>query len=309
MVSHVLFINRQCKFETIHAMPHFPRLVEFGHEIQRSPSYHWDGRTRGLEPGTWAFLTNEQPHCIFQLTLSGQGFFAYNGKASVLPPGTGFLCESNDPLTSYGYPSEGAGQPWEFIYVEFSGSTAHQLVRDMVARYGSLYEISPDHAVFKSMAGMLGTAVAASRSILPSVGMGLVVELLCALAATQDHRKEPSESLLLGRAKTECSRLLPGRITASELALRLQVSRGHLSRVFHRQMRMSLNQYLQRRQMVLACQWLNDHARSVKDIAASMGFDSAANFVRSFRRQLGCTPTIYRETGVIPFHLLDVVDR
>ncbi|MFA4944124.1 MAG: AraC family transcriptional regulator [Lentisphaeria bacterium] len=281
-------------FEVLRPLPSFPRPTALGFETRDTPAYHWEGRSRG-----------GPCHCIFQYTLAGHGGFRDAAGDHDVGPGEGFLCESHDPATAYSYPAESHGQPWRFLYLAFVGPTAHDLVRDLIRRHGAIYRLPADKGVVKRLRGFRAETPGGVCPLTPAAGAGLVLELLCALAASREGEgPETAEDRLVRRAKAEIEQgLEAGRLNVAALSARLRVSREHLSRVFRLRTGMTPYQYILRRQMLLACHWLADDRASVKEIAARLGFAGAANFVRTFHRLLGQPPARFRVSGSIP-HLL-----
>ena len=100
------------RFKVVRPLESFPQPILVRSERQSSPAYHHDGRFR---PSEW--------HCMFKLTLAGEGRFKSGRKRYSLPAGYGFLCEISDPVTSYYFPPRGR-RPWDFVYLAFTGPAA-----------------------------------------------------------------------------------------------------------------------------------------------------------------------------------------
>lgn len=281
-------IGRHLHFETARPLDEFPRPFSLGMEVRTGPDYHWEGRTRG-----------DSPHAIFQYTLEGCGRFRDRNGEHRLPPGTGFLCISTDPEIAYYYAPDEV-RPWAFFFLAFSGAAAYELVNGLTRRFGGVFSLPPDKGIVKRLRGLLTE----SRQVLPltvSSGTELVMELLCAIAASREEAPaDHPEERLVERAKEEIERRLEARINAAGLADVLAVSREHLSRVFKRRTGWTPYQYVLRRQMLHACHLLTDPAVPVKEIAARLGFDAPGSFGRTFERLLGMSPARFRKSGSLP---------
>lgn len=84
------------------------------------------------------------------------------------------------------------------------------------------------------------------------------------------------------------------KITAEEIASRLGVSTGHLSRLFHRQMGESLQEYIVHVRVEKAANLLRYSDESITRISDYVGFTAQSYFSSTFRRLQGITPSEYR---------------
>lgn len=266
----------------------FPRPAAVGEETRADASYHFTGADRP-----------DGAHCIFQYSLSGWGVFSDAAGRHRLPPGTGFLCESNDPATAYGYAPEN-GEPWHFIYIGFVGAAAHAMVRDLVRRCGGVYELPLEHPVVKRLRAFqvhadVGVTLSASEAA------RLLFDLLHALALSREAgQAERPDHRLVCRAQEYIDDYLENNINVGDIARILKVSREHLGRVFKQQTGQAPYQYILERKLLLACRLLKDTTLSVKEVGQRLGFESPAHFVRTFRRGLRQTPGQFSRHGIMP---------
>jgi AraC family L-rhamnose operon transcriptional activator RhaR len=86
------------------------------------------------------------------------------------------------------------------------------------------------------------------------------------------------------------------QIRMADLAKRVHLSEGHLSRHFSRRMGMSAIEFMHRLRAEQACLLLQSTALPVADVAAGVGYDEVAYFSRCFRKQVGRSPREYRQT-------------
>ena len=87
------------------------------------------------------------------------------------------------------------------------------------------------------------------------------------------------------------------QISRDELALATQVSADYLSRVFRKETGMTPWQFLNRYRVLQAQKLLLSSKHSVTEIAAMVGFNDPAYFVRVFHRETGKAPQQYRKSA------------
>lgn len=86
-------------------------------------------------------------------------------------------------------------------------------------------------------------------------------------------------------------------ISLDQLAHRVHLSAGHLSRSFNKHMGMSVVAFIHRLRAEEACRLLIATHQSITDIASNVGYDEVAYFSRCFKQQLGMSPKAYRNAG------------
>ncbi|HHH75837.1 MAG TPA: AraC family transcriptional regulator, partial [Phycisphaerae bacterium] len=248
----------------------FPRPWVLARE-SRGSDYYCEGRFR-----------TGATHLAFQYTLSGRGIFRDAAGEHQVVSGSGFLCEISDIDTAYYYPDD-CDQPWEFFWFCFDGQGAHDMVRDMLERFGPIYHLPHDKGV---VSRLLAYAVHSQAGVdmTPSQGAQLVMDVLMAMAAANEPliEEDPGNELIC-RARAEIRANLDRDINVTDLARLLQVSREHLTRVFHKISGTTPHRYLIRQKMLLACRLLKDTSLSIKEVSARLGYDSPAHFTRTFR--------------------------
>ena len=88
------------------------------------------------------------------------------------------------------------------------------------------------------------------------------------------------------------SRGFAERITVSQLARAIGVSRPHLTRAFKQEVGATPAQYLRNWRLRLAKGMLEGCRLSVKEVVASVGGGDVSHFSRDFKRLFGTSPTV-----------------
>jgi AraC-like DNA-binding protein len=84
------------------------------------------------------------------------------------------------------------------------------------------------------------------------------------------------------------------RITISELAEHLGLSKSYLSKLFHKEMGMTISDYITNMKIEKAKNLLQFSEYSIVDISNYLAFSSQSHFIQVFRKKTGVTPRQYR---------------
>lgn len=84
------------------------------------------------------------------------------------------------------------------------------------------------------------------------------------------------------------------RITTDELADYVQLSPSHLSRLFKKEIGMTISDYIREKKIEQAQHLLKYSDYSLIDIANHLSFSSQSHFIQTFRQLVGMTPKKYR---------------
>jgi len=274
--------------QTLNLLPQFPKPISVGEEIRASSNYHWEGKRR---------KGKDRPHGIFQYSLGGCGVLRDGMLEYPVPAGVGFLCASHDRRIAYYYPPDGV-KPWHFIYIAFTGKTAIWMMRNLIHKYGYLYNLPSSHVIIKRLRSF--KIYHRTQYILSdSEGADIIAELLFALAASKEQiQKVQPDHILVRRALEEIRNQPLSGLDIQALAMRLHVSREHLTRLFKTQTGIPPHHFILNEKLIVACQLLKNNLLSVKEIADRLGFSQSSHFIRVFQRMFRMTPTKFRESGI-----------
>lgn len=120
---------------------------------------------------------------------------------------------------------------------------------------------------------------------------------------TETYRKkrhsgeEPAFAEILEKVLEYVQRNFNKDIRLEDLARIAHMSRCHFSRVFAASVGMTFRQYLREVRLAHAAYELLNTEKSIAEIALDCGFGSTSSFTKSFKEQLFCTPSQFRETS------------
>ena len=267
-----MFLNNSQK------ITNFPCLNIVSTQTRSSADYYWQGKGR-----------DDRQHCIIQYTLSGCGFFERDGERIGVPIGRGFICHSHDERTGYGYPAD-EKEPWRFLFIDFSGGEA--LVEEIIERFGHVFSFNPDSETFRRL-GSLRFRKETSMSFTESTS--LMTAALANIVETEEGiQAESRHNRITLKAFEIVNSNLQAGINVKALAKLLKISPEHFSRLFKKDAGRSPIDYIRKERMKYAAKILKNSQQSVKEIAVRMGYETSANFARSFKRVYGENPAKFR---------------
>ncbi len=85
------------------------------------------------------------------------------------------------------------------------------------------------------------------------------------------------------------------KLDVKAIANHLNVSVGYLSKLFKREQKITMSDYMRKRKIELATMMLSNTDQSIDEIALSLSFCSQSHFGAVFQKEMGCTPASYRK--------------
>ena len=87
---------------------------------------------------------------------------------------------------------------------------------------------------------------------------------------------------------------IKNRITMKELSAELNLSESYISKIFHKEMGVSISQYIKQVKIDKAKNLLQFSEFSINEIASYLSFSSQSHFISVFQKVTGMTPNKYR---------------
>ncbi len=270
----------ETSFQVLKPLASMPVPCEIVLEKELSPAYHLEGRGR---PAT---------HTQIVCTVSGEGRFRDKNIIHRLTPGMAFMSMLGDPDTAYYYPENGT-EPWIFIWVSFDGDCAVKIIRELGERYGKVVSLPLDSGFVKHLESYRNRRESI-QFLTPTEGAKIVHDILASLG---DTIEKPQIESRQGELVQSARRLIGSGtgylFNTRDIAVKLHVSREHLSRVFKEQTGTSIGEFIMEERMRLARRLLRDPSLTCKEIAERTGFHSANSFSRAFREKFHVSPSKY----------------
>lgn len=84
------------------------------------------------------------------------------------------------------------------------------------------------------------------------------------------------------------------KLSLDEICSKTHISKYHLCRIFKENMGITITEYIKRKRISLACQFLRDTNLKITEIAEKCGFSDSSFFTKVFVSEHSITPTQYR---------------
>lgn len=251
-------------------------------ERENSPKYLSLGSQRSAEQ-----------HCILHYCRSGRGRIRWKDRFFDIHSGECFLCIINDPEMDYFYPEDGT-EEWSFLWFSYRNGASRTLTREMNERYSPVYELPEDSRILTRFR-QLRKAGNDTAALSPFDGAELVAALFENLYLAQEERRLRRLPELV-KSTMRIAKEREWTPDVQQLADTLNVSREHLSRLFHEGAGETLTRYLAEVRCKKACARLSAEDGSIAEIARDLGFADASSFTRAFRKYMSRTPGEFRES-------------
>lgn len=126
--------------------------------------------------------------------------------------------------------------------------------------------------------------------------LGLLGRRYCDMLSSPLSAELDGHLRQLDDALAYIDRNLSSELSLDDIARSAGMSRSYFSTVFRRLNGITVWSYITKKRIELALRYLRESDMSVTEIAGRCGFNSTANFNRSFRMVAHCTPREYRQT-------------
>lgn len=220
--------------------------------------------------------------------LKGKGIYAVKGKTYSLKAGEGFLITPGILNEYIGDKSD----PWEYIYVTFTGDGAAKLLKDMGLSVENLTFTFPEELV----SDLYSMHQAGKNKSLK--GYGIFGNFL--LIISRLLSKDTSSSLwtpenYVEKAKRFIADNYSYDINVENVAFAIGIDRTYLYRLFMKNEKLSPSKYILTVRLKEAAKKLKDSDASITQIALSSGFNDASHFYKAFYNKFKISPKKYRE--------------
>ncbi|MHC5249089.1 AraC family transcriptional regulator [Enterococcus sp. LJL90] len=231
---------------------------------------------------------------LVHVILSGAGYYTFNETKYFLKAGDGFIIPPGVP-TFYQADSE---KPWTYIWMGIGGSQVQHYMEKMGFTSDHLSfqtnNVSDFSAtVFKALAYEQDT-IANELALQQTAYQFLEMMFRASHLKTQKLETKKMNSYV-SQALEIINQDAFYTIAVSEIADTLAVHPSHLSRLFKKDIGISIKEYITELRLSVGNDLLSTTKRSVQEISELLGFASLQAFSKAFKKRNGLTPSAYRK--------------
>ncbi len=219
--------------------------------------------------------------------ISGQGTLETRNRVYQLHAGESFIIFPNNEVYYYPHPDD----PWEYVWIEFSGDEAQQLL--------AMTELTPDQPVLPESPVNLEPLYVQIEHPITQRYEQLRADAKLHLLLTYYMEHYPSAStrdyadyVSLAEAYIERN-YWKTALTVMDIVHAVNIDRSYLYRLFKEATGLSISGYLNAYRIRRACELLQTSGLSVKSIAYSVGYKDQLYFSKRFKEATSHTPSEY----------------
>ncbi len=244
----------------------------------------------------YSFGPTIRDNYVLHFITEGKGSIFINGQTSHLSAGDIFVLPKD---ISIFYQADEV-EPWTYIWVGFSGSRAKDLLNQSQLLEQYYLHSSLESPILHYMSKINQVQMHPVPSITELVLIGYLNQLLAALI-----EEFPSQTLMKAETQTkyyvqQAIKMIHSHyahpIKVSEIANYLALSRSYLYKIFKQETGYSIKDYILQVKMNRSCQLLEDPARSITEVAYSVGYQDPLTFSAAFKNYFHTSPTDYRKS-------------
>lgn len=230
-------------------------------------------------------------HYLIHYIISGKGFYKSDRRLHELRAGDAFLVYPNTEVLYHAAEDD----PWEYAWVGFTGSDASMILNatDFSPETPFIRNVPSGESIRRQILHIYDARGNQFEHAVEMTGR-LYTMLALFLHGVSRSGAPNSANSYVQKGVEFISSNYSYAITVEDIAAYVGVSRSQLFRSFQTVLGQSPKEYLTDFRMKQACYLLEHSNLSVTAIANSLGFDSSLYFSRTFHKQKGVSPKMFR---------------
>lgn len=223
-----------------------------------------------------------RPYTLIHYVLSGSGTFVLKGREYHVHEGQAFVAPPGEDA----YWTANAEAPWSYRWIGFTGKFSYDF-----AALPPVFDISPE------LLPLQCNPVDPKFSN-KAISFRVVSELMLLLSTMQEVtlRNPDYAQTVMEYVRSHYAE----KISITELAASLNLSRSYLSDYFKKKTGLSIQSYILNTRLEISRHHLLD-GKSVKEASKLSGFSAVSNFTKLFTRESGISPSQFRKQTLTSF--------
>lgn len=237
-----------------------------------------------------------KPHYLIHYILSGKGVFSTGENEYPLEAGYGFLITPEE-LAFY---QADAKEPWTYLWVGFSGSSAQEYVQGM--------GLSITHPIFKSEQSdklyrvvrdmMEHNTFGIANDLRRNGQLGIFLSMIAEGVPVLEKSENDRANTYVQKAVEFIQRNYCNPIKVTDVADYVCINRSYLYTLFQNSIGMSPQRFLMTFRITKATELLQLTSLPIESIALSCGYQDPLVFTKAFRQMKKMSPSAYRKDNL-----------
>lgn len=223
--------------------------------------------------------------------IKGKGYLRYDGRYYDLNPGDAMLI---DCIPYQEYYSD-TNNPWEFLYVHFTGFAAQNYFKLIYENNGAVIQIADQSKMEETFYTLLKDMRENGR-LLEARSSCHITNLLTELLLSNQNEKNFGGGYI-EQALRFIHEHYSEKLTVAKVAAALPLDPYYFSHLFKKSTGFSPYEYLVKYRISQSRRLLKQTELPTEQIALKCGFDSPSNFIQSFQKHTGMTPHKFRSSA------------
>ena len=234
----------------------------------------------------------------FQLNyiVDGEGYFeSESTKMQLVKAGSLMILFPNEwhrykPIKKVG---------WNEYWIGFNGALAHTLVRQNILNPKNPVLHPGFNEQMLRLFREITDAVKSERFNFQVTAAGILLQIIGSFTEliNEKYYAKNEKELLIRQAKRMLVENMQEQSSPAEIARKLNIGYSSLRKLFKGYLGISPSQYQMQHRIIKAKELLTNQNIEIKQIAYSLGFDSASHFNKTFKNKTGITPGRFRKNS------------
>lgn len=239
-------------------------------------------------------------HYLFHYIISGKGKLVSRDEDDLdrhynLEAGNGFLIVPGQ-VTMYEADDQ---SPWEYVWIEFDGLIIKEALETAGLSINNPVFKSNDRKVIEKIEKLLINLIE-EKNESPYLKIGDMYHFLHYLNENKDYTKGTStfnkvNNYYINELTHFIEHHYNEDITVEDIANFLNLSRGHVNKIFKKYTNQTPKEFLTKFRMTKATNLLRTTTLPIGEIGNQIGYNNQLHFSRAFKNYFGVSPKIWRQ--------------
>lgn len=247
-----------------------------------------------------AYAYNTYQNFVIHYIEAGSGTYEINQTSYHLSAGEGFIVRKGTKVTYYGNKEN----PWKYYWVGLNGRHLNSYLKLTTLKNQTIIHFAPDSQaanVIKNICLFTKNHQDSTNNIVWYKYK--IYELLWSLSnefRDKDYSLELPQRSYEEIAFDYIQSNYNKRMTITDVANYIGISRSYLYRLFKHKYEMSPQEFLQEKRLKTAKKLLHTTNKTINEVAYDIGYENQLLFSKNFKKEFGMSPSRYREMSEEP---------